>query len=75
MRSVEIQCTHDLAALGQAIVDDGESLPLSVDELRCLNPFAVEFRYDEEIIPATTRDELSNILSTVLTWAERLVGV
>jgi len=74
LRSIEIRRTHDLAALGQAILDDGGTLPLTADELRCLNPFAVEFRYDDEIIPTITREELDNFLSAVLGWAEHLVG-
>ena len=49
------QRTHDLAALGQAIVDGGQGLPVSIDELRAFNPFAVEFRYDDEIEPSMTR--------------------
>jgi len=73
LRSIEIRRTHDLVALGQAILDDGGVLPLTADELRSLNPFAVEFRYDDESIPATTREELETFLSAVLAWAERLV--
>jgi len=49
IRGLEIGRTHDLAALGQAIPDSGQALPVSIDELRALNPFAVEFRYDDEI--------------------------
>jgi HEPN domain-containing protein len=74
LRSIEIRRTHDLAALAQAILDDDGTLPLTIDELRCLNPFAVEFRYDDETIPTTTREELDTYLSAVLVWAERLVG-
>lgn len=74
LRSIEIRRTHDLAALGHAILDDGGTLPLTADELRCLNPFAVEFRYDDEIIPTITRTELDTFSSAVLVWAERLVG-
>jgi HEPN domain-containing protein len=70
---VEIRRTHDLVALGQAILERGGELPLAVDVLRSLNPFAVEFRYDDEIIPPHTREELDAAVATVLAWAERLV--
>jgi HEPN domain-containing protein len=74
LRGIEIKRTHDLAALGQAILDGGGFLPLSTDELRRLNPFAVEFRYDDEIISSTTRDELNNALSAIFDWAEQLIA-
>ena len=61
--------THDLAALSQAILDSGQALPVTVDELRALNPFAVEFRYDDEITPSMTREELRARLSAVEVWA------
>jgi hypothetical protein len=62
-------CTHDLAALGQTLLDRGTALPISVDELRSLNPFAVEFRYDDEITSSMKREELDALLRAVLTWA------
>ena len=66
LRGLEMRRTHDLAALGQAILDQGAELPLSIDELRTLNPFAVEYRYDDEIVSRVTRDELRNHLYLVL---------
>lgn len=69
MRAIEVRRTHDLAALGHAILDDGGSLPVSVDDLRSLNPFAVEFRYDEDVAPALARDEVVKLAATVLRWA------
>jgi HEPN domain-containing protein len=73
-RGIEVRRTHDLAALGQAILADGEALPVTVDELRSLNPFAVEFRYDDEILPTLTREALDVLLLAVLGWAERTVA-
>lgn len=73
LRSVEVARTHDLVALGQAILDDGVSLPLTLDELRGLNPFAVEFRYDDEIIPTITRAELDTQLTAIIRWAGQWV--
>ena len=73
LRGVEVRRTHDLAALGQSMLDHDERLPLTLDQLRGLNPFAVEFRYDDEIIPTTTREELSGMLAAILAWAGQLV--
>lgn len=61
--------THDLAALGAAISERGLALPLAIDDLRLLNPFAVEFRYDDEIVSVVTREQLARLLDTILDWA------
>ncbi len=68
---VEVRRTHDLAALGEAILAHGGALPVTVDDLRSLNPYAVEFRYDDEIVPTITRAELDTLLSAILSWAEQ----
>lgn len=73
LRGIEVRRTHDLAALGQAILDAGDVLPLSLDELRVLNPFAVEFRYDDEIVSTMTRNELDARLAVILAWACRCI--
>jgi HEPN domain-containing protein len=66
--------THDLAALGQSILDKGGTLPLSVDQLRGLNPFAVEYRYDDELVPRISREALAETLRAVMDWAEATIG-
>lgn len=71
---LEVQRTHDLAALAQAIIDKGEALPLTIDQLRDLNPFAVEYRYDDELIPQTSREALAEILAVVMNWVEMRVS-
>jgi HEPN domain-containing protein len=70
LKSIEVRRTHDLATLAQALLDDGAVLPLSADEFRTLNPFAVEYRYDDEITSAMTREDLQAIVTTVLTWSQ-----
>lgn len=73
LRRLDVPRTHDLAALGQALLDEGEILPLSVDQLRSLNPFAVEYRYDDELIPKTSREALAETLAAVMNWADKRV--
>ena len=70
LRNIEVRRTHDLAALVQALVVDGVTLPISVDEFRTLNPFAVEYRYDDEITSPMTREELSSTVAKVLVWTQ-----
>ncbi|OGB34246.1 MAG: hypothetical protein A3F78_05135 [Burkholderiales bacterium RIFCSPLOWO2_12_FULL_61_40] len=70
-RSMEVRRTHDLAALAHALLEDGVALPVSVDEFRTLNPFAVEYRYDDEIASSMTREDLDGLLSPVLSWAKQ----
>ncbi len=67
---VETRRTHDLAALSQSLLEAGCRLPFSLDEVRELNPFAVEFRYDDEFDTVLSRDDLTRRLERVLTWAE-----
>jgi HEPN domain-containing protein len=69
MTGIAVPRTHDLAALGVALQLKGVNLPLSLDDLRLLNPFAVEFRYDDEMVPAVPRDFLAHLLETLMRWA------
>lgn len=72
LRGLEIRRTHDLAALAQALVDDGAELPLQLDEFRQLNPFAVQYRYDDELQGPMTREDLGSAVQRVMAWTERL---
>lgn len=73
LRHIEYQRTHDLTALANAILESGGELPLSINELRNLNPFAVEFRYDDELIPLISREELDTLLSAIIRHARLLL--
>ena len=52
---VVFQRTHDLEELAGMLAAQGMPLPLPMEELRKLNPFAVTFRYDD---PARDRKTL-----------------
>lgn len=41
--------THNLEELANLIADQGIALPLTPREFRRLNPFAVQFRYDDQV--------------------------
>lgn len=73
LHGVEIRRTHDLTAIGQAIIKSGTNLPVAIEALRQLNPFAVEYRYNDEIIPSISREELRESLLAMLDWAEIII--
>ncbi len=73
LNGLPLRRTHDLVALGHALAAHGLVLPVSEEQLRSLNPFAVEFRYDDEVLSTTNREELAIMLPLVLDWAERSI--
>ena len=74
MRGLEVRRTHDLAALAQRLVDIGQALPVNLDDVRQLNPFAVEFRYDDEFNTSMTREALAATVYQVLAWAQQITS-
>lgn len=70
LHGLEFRRTHDLEALA-AILRDVDVSP-SVDEhdLRCLTPYAVEFRYDDEAIHLISGDAAGRLVESLLAWAE-----
>lgn len=46
---------------------------MAIEALRQLNPFAVEYRYNDEIIPSISREELRESLLAMLDWAEIII--
>jgi hypothetical protein len=56
-------------ALGHAVAACGWALPVSLEALRALNPFAVEYRYDDEYAPALSREAMAATLAAVMDWA------
>jgi HEPN domain-containing protein len=61
--------THDLVALGHEVAARGRALPVSLESLRALNPFAVEYRYDDESAPSLSRKAMAATLAAVVDWA------
>ena len=66
--------THDLEELAQSIIDHGVNPPITPRDYRRLNPFAVAFRYDDQIIALVTREEAGRIARQTLAWAETVVS-
>lgn len=70
---VEFHRTHDLLQLAGNIAATGIALPYQEESLLKLNPFAVELRYDDQVIPRLSDEEARRIATRTLAWAEALV--
>lgn len=70
---VRFRYTHDLEELYRLLTDSGIEPPRGIEELRRLSPFAVELRYDDQLIPLLSREEADRIATDTLRWAQSLV--
>ncbi len=50
------------------------ALPCGADELAQINPYAVEFRYGDEVIQSMSKEEIDAIAKRILNWAEMTVA-
>lgn len=66
--------THDLVKLAQLLDEHGISIPVSSDQLRVLNPFAVTFRYDDLEVDLILVEDAGSVVAHVRQWAEEQVG-
>lgn len=73
-RGIETKRTHDLVALTKLLLDAVAVTPFTLEEVRQLNPFAVEYRYDDELESNLSRDELVELVERVLAWADSCVA-
>jgi len=67
---VEFERTHDLVKLAQLLLEKGVDLPVSEDQLRALNPFAVTYRYDILELSNPPMDLISKLMDDIFLWAE-----
>ena len=65
--------THDLIRLAMTIEEANHPLPISLDDLAKLNPYAVVFRYDDTEIESLTRQEAVAYARIVREWAAHTV--
>jgi HEPN domain-containing protein len=73
LKAVDFCRTHDLEELANLLLDLRMQLPFSPREFRRLNPYAVEFRYDDTGLVLLTGDEAERIVSHTLAWALNFV--
>ncbi|MHB1592422.1 MAG: HEPN domain-containing protein [Sulfuricella sp.] len=69
LRGLEYRRTHDLEELAGTLADIGIVPPADEIALRCLTPYAVEFRYDDEAIHLISGDEAGRLIDLLLAWA------
>ncbi len=74
LKKLDFPRTHDLEELAQSIIDRGVNPPITPRDYRRLNPFAVAFRYDDQIIVLVTREEAGQFARQTLAWAEIVVN-
>lgn len=72
-RNLEFGRTHDLNKLFYQIEKLALALPVSLEELSKLNPYAVTARYDDQEVDTITINEAEKILTTILEWAAAVI--
>ncbi len=68
-RDLPFDRSHDLIRLAKILEDSGLSLPVSLDDLGKLNPYAVVFRYDDSDIEIITREQAVELARMIKKWA------
>lgn len=61
--------THDLESLASRLAETPFVLPFAPERLRPLTPYAVDFRYDEEVASLLSEAELCTIVADTLNFA------
>jgi HEPN domain-containing protein len=70
---IEFERTHDLVKLAGFLHANNVTLPVTDNQLRRLNPFAVTFRYDDMEIDMITQEETADLAVIVHRWSENQV--
>jgi HEPN domain-containing protein len=73
LHQVDFPRTHNLEALAGLVVDLGVTSPVPLSDLRRLNPYAVNFRYDDQLIQLLSLAEADSTVLSILNWARSLV--
>jgi len=68
----EFRRTHDLYELADRVEQAGVTLPCSAEELGLLNPYAVDFRYDDQLVPVISCEEAGVLAQGILAWANAI---
>ena len=72
-RQIGFDRTHDLVKLAGLLGEHEMALPVSDDQLRLLNPFAVTSRYDDMEIEVIVQEDVNSLVADVREWAEEQV--
>jgi len=66
--------THDLEVLAALLAEKEITLPLSIDQLKQLNPFAVTLRYGEVDFPLLDVPKVLEMMHNARVWVEKHIG-
>ncbi len=73
-RQIEFRRTHNLIELTGLLRNAGMNTPIPDSDLERLNPYAVEFRYDDAEIILITSTEMHQIVIAMDSWAKAQVA-
>ncbi|MDI1244553.1 MAG: HEPN domain-containing protein [Rhodoferax sp.] len=71
---LEFRRTHDLEALASLLKSINVVPPIDEHDLRCLTPYAVEFRYDDEAIHLISGEDAGRVIRSLLAWADEEIA-
>lgn len=71
LRDIDFPRTHDLENLFNRLADSGPMPDHSSEYLRPLTPYAVDFRYDDQVVSLLSIDEMREIAETILRFVAR----
>lgn len=67
--AVPVRRTHDLYALADLLNQSGIATPHTPEELACVNPYAVESRYGDDVSSFVSPAQVRTLSANVLAWA------
>lgn len=73
LHAIEFRRTHDLEALADMLRAVHVVPPVDGHDLRCLTPYAVEFRYDDEAIHLISGEAAGRHIGLLLAWTEEQI--
>lgn len=68
LRDIDFPRTHDLESLLNRLADSGPLPPVSTTRLRPLTPYAVDFRYDDEVVRLLTESDMRSLIADTLNF-------
>ncbi len=73
---IEYRKTHDIHELVCLLIDNGIAIPVDIEDVDILSPYAVEWRYDmlpEESDDSFDRKHIMSTIAKVRIWAEKMI--
>ena len=72
-QGISFRRTHDLIELADLLGDSNDDMPLTIDQLALLNPYAVTLRYDDLEVLTLPVNEAGELARLTREWAGRVV--